>query len=167
MVFSRAREAFATRLTLNGKLIERKYVNKCLGVWLQSDGKWEKNTREVCKGAYARIQMLTKLKYSGSSTEDMIHLYKQFIRGKLEFSSVVWHSSLTNKQSRSLERCQATALRIILGEMFISYEAACEMSRLEKLSDRRSSRCLEFGLKSIKHSHTTKQCYPLHTEKTQ
>ena len=58
MVFSRSREAFATRLSLNGKLIERKSVSKCLGVWLQSDGKWEKNTREITKGAYARIQML-------------------------------------------------------------------------------------------------------------
>ena len=94
--------------------------------------------------------MLTKLKYSGSSKEDLIHIYKQFVRGKLEFSSVVWHSSLTERQSRSLERCQAVALRIILGEMYISYEAACEMTALEKLLDRRSSRCLEYGLKSSK-----------------
>ena len=156
MVFSRAREPFATRLTLNSKLIERKYVNKCLGVWLQSDGKWEKNTREICKGAYIRIQMLTKLKYSGASTEDLIHLYKQFVRGKLEYSSVVWHSSLTERQARSLERCQAVALKVILSEMFISYEAACEMTGLENLSVRRTSRCLEFGLKSLKHPQNSR-----------
>ena len=156
IIFSRTREAFATRLTLNGKLIERKAVNKCLGVWLQSDGRWERNTRELCKGAYARIQMLTKLKYSGSSKEDLIHIYKQFVRGKLEFSSVVWHSSLTERQSRSLERCQAVALRIILGEMYISYEAACEMTALEKLFDRRSSRCLDYGLKSLKHPQNSR-----------
>ena len=94
MVFSRTREAFATRLTLNGKLIERKSVNRCLGVWLQSDGKWERNTREITKGAYARIQMLTKLKYSGSSKEELVHLYKQFVKGKLEFSSVVWQETV-------------------------------------------------------------------------
>ena len=152
IIFTRAREQFATRLTLNGKFIERQSVSKCLGVWLQTDGKWDKNTRELCKSGYARIQMLTKLKYSGSSIEDLIHLYKQFVRGKLEFSSVVWHSSLTEKQSKSLERCQAVALRIILGDSYISYSAACEMTGLEKLSDRRSSRCLEFGLKSLKHS---------------
>ena len=99
--------------------------------------------------------MLTKLKYSGSSIEDLIHLYKQFVRGKLEFSSVVWHSSLTEKQSKSLERCQAVALRIILSDSYVSYSAACEMTGLEKLSDRRSSRCLVFGLKSIKHSQNS------------
>ena len=105
MVFTRSRDTFSTRLTLNGTLIDRKYENKCLGVWLQSDGQWEKNTRELCKSGYGRIQTLTKLKYSGTSIEDLIHIYKQFVRGKLEFSSVVWHSSLTEKQSKSLKRC--------------------------------------------------------------
>ena len=151
IVFTRARDKFATRLTLNGKFIERKHESKCLGVWLQSDGRWEKNTRELCKSAYARIQMLTKLKYSGSSIEDLIHIYKQFVRGKLEYSSVVWHSSLPEKLSRSIEQCQAVALKIILAESYITYEAACEMTGLEKLSDRRSFRCLDFGLKSLKH----------------
>ena len=37
-IFTRAREQFAARLFVNGKLIERKYVSKVLGVWLQEDG---------------------------------------------------------------------------------------------------------------------------------
>ena len=156
MVFTRAQNQFSTRLTLNNKLIERKYEGKCLGVWLQSDGRWEKNTRELCKSGYARIQMLTKLKYSGTSIEDLIHVYKQFVRGKLEYSSVVWHSSLTEKQSKSLERCQSVALKIILDESYVSYDAACEMTGLEKLFDRRSFRCLDFGLKSIKHPQNSR-----------
>ena len=57
----------------------------------------EKKTRELWKGGYARIQMLTKLKYSGTIIEDLIHLYKQFVREKLEFSSFVWHSTLTER----------------------------------------------------------------------
>ena len=89
--------------------------------------------------------MLTKLKHSGASVEDLIHLYKQFVRGKLEFLSVVWHCSLTEKQSKSLERCQAVALKIILNESYVSYDAACEMTGLEKLSARRSARCLSYG----------------------
>ena len=68
----------------------------------------------------------------------------------------MWHSSLTEKQARSIERCQAVALRVILGEMYISYEAACEMTGLGKLSDRRSARCLEYGLKSLKHSQNSR-----------
>ena len=100
--------------------------------------------------------MLTKLKYSGTGIEDLIHLYKQFVRGKLEFSSVVWHSSLTDKQSKSLERCQAVALKIILNESYVSYEAACEMTGLQKLSTRRSNRCLDFSLKSLRHNQNSR-----------
>ena len=40
--------------------------------------------------------------------------------------------------------------------MYISYEAACEMTGLGKLSDRRSARCLEYGLKSLKHSQNSR-----------
>ena len=87
--------------------------------------------------------------------EDLIHLYKQIVRKKLEFSFVVWHSSLTAKQSKSLERCQAVALKKTLNESFVSYEAACEMSGFEKLSTRRSNRCLDFGLKSLRHSQNS------------
>ena len=39
MVFTRAQKQFSTRLTLNNKWIERKYEGKCLGVWLQPDGR--------------------------------------------------------------------------------------------------------------------------------
>ena len=69
----------------------------------------------------------------------------------LDYCSAVWHSSLSDQQSRSLERCQSVCLRVILGDNFISYEASLEMTGLQKLSDRRKSRCLAFGLKSIKH----------------
>ena len=65
-------------------------------------GNGEKNTKDLFKSGYARIQMLTKLNYSGASIEDLIHIYKQFVRGKLDFSSVVWHRSLAEKKSQSL-----------------------------------------------------------------
>ena len=82
MVFTR--ESFATRLTLNGNLLERKNSIKLLGMILQEDGGWEENTRDLCKKAYARIILLTKLKYSGTSIEDLVHVYKMYIRSRLE-----------------------------------------------------------------------------------
>ena len=36
------------------------------------------------------------------------------IRSKIEQSAVVWHSSLTKKNKRDLERVQKSALKIIL-----------------------------------------------------
>ena len=100
--------------------------------------------------------MLTKLRYAGACTEDLIYIYKQFIRSKLEYCSVVFHSSLTLQQSYSLERCQAVCLRIILMDMYVTYSSALEMTGLSKLSDRRLNRCLDFSLKCLKDPYNSR-----------
>ena len=48
-------------------------------------------------------------------------------------------------------RRATVCLKVILGDNFISYDAALEMTGLRKLSDRRQSRCLAYGLQSIKN----------------
>ena len=158
-VFTRVQTEFSTRLFLNGKVLERKKFTKLLGVWLQEDGGWGKNTEETCKAAYQRISMLTKLRYAGETIENLLHIYKQFIRSKLEYCMVAMHSSMSQQQSSSLERCQAVSLRIILQENYVSYEAAMEMTGLETLSARRQKRCLDFSLKSIRHEQN-KRFFP-------
>ena len=64
MVFSRSETEVATRLTLNGNTLDRIEEVKLLGVWITTWLDWEKNTKEICKKAYARMTMLTKLKYA-------------------------------------------------------------------------------------------------------
>ena len=155
-VFTRVQNRFATRFTVNGKYIERKEVSKLLGLWLQEDGGWQTNTTQMCKKAYIRMNMLTKLRYSGLCIEELVHIYKQYIRTTLEYCSVVYHSSLTDQQSASIERCQAVSLRVILQENFVSYSAALEMTGLSRLSERRLSRCLDFSLKCRKDIHNAR-----------
>ena len=110
----------------------------------------------MCKKAYIRMNMLTKLRYSGLCIEELVHIYKQYIRTTLEYCSVVYHSSLTDQQSASIERCQAVSLRVILQENFVSYSAALEMTGLSRLSERRLSRCLDFSLKCRKDIHNAR-----------
>ena len=45
-----------------------------------------------------------KLKYVGVSTEDLPHFYILFIRSVVEYCAVVFHSSVTQKQSEELEK---------------------------------------------------------------
>ena len=64
--FYKVKEVFATRLQIGGLTIEEEEKNACkvLGVWITEDaGDWTRNTKEICKSAYSRISMLTKLKY--------------------------------------------------------------------------------------------------------
>ena len=151
IVFSRSRQDFAVRLTVNNKYIERQKYVKLLGVWLQEDGGWEKHIRETCKKAYARMSLLTKLKYAGVKRDDLIDIYKKFIRSVLEFCSVAMHGSLSESQSNLLEHCQAVALRIVLQSEYESYSSALILTGLQKLSQRRLIRCQDFSRKCVEH----------------
>ena len=104
--------------------------------------------------------MLTKLRYAGFGTEDLLDIYKLFIHSCAEYCAVAFHSSLTIELSDKLERIQKTCLRVILGEMYISYSAALEMCGLETLFTRREKRCLNFSLKCLKNERTSR-IFPL------
>ena len=98
-VFSRAKENFTTRLSINDILIDRVPVMKILGIWISEDMSWAKNSQEICKKAYSRLSMITKLKYVGVVQEELIDIYILFIRSGTEYGAVSFHSTLTQAQS--------------------------------------------------------------------
>ena len=53
MVFSRSDTEMATRLSMNRKTIDRVEEIKLVGVWLTTWLDWDKNTKVICKKAYA------------------------------------------------------------------------------------------------------------------
>ena len=105
----------------------------------------------MCKRAFARLTLLTKLKYVGISREDLLDVYKLYIRSLLEYCSVVWHSTLTVQQSSDIENVQKLCMKIILGQDYTGYLEALNTCNLQRLDERRESRCLKFGLKSLLH----------------
>ena len=151
MVFSRSETEMATRLVLNGQTIERKEETKIVGVWLTTWLDWDRNTRDMCRKAYARMTMLTKLKYVGVQTADLLEIYILYIRSLLEYCSVVWHSTLTVDQCQVIENVQKLCLKVIMGSEYSGYDNALVCCNLDKLSDRRQDRCLKFGLKTLLH----------------
>ena len=156
MIFSRSKSDFATRLFLNGTTLEQVNVTKLLAIWISEDLSWSKNTKEI----YPRVSMLTKLKYVGVEIEDLLNIYILFIRSCTEYCSVAFHSSLTGEHASDLERIQKTCLKIILGDNYISYDAALEMTGLSSLFERREKRCLDFSLKCLKHPQNSR-LFPL------
>ena len=95
--------------------------------------------------------MIIKLNYAGVSKEDLLEIYVLFIRSITEYCSVAFHSSLTVEQNNKLEQIQKVCLKIIIGEMYVSYSAALEMSGLKLSSERRKDRCLDFAEKCSRH----------------
>ena len=63
-----------------------------------------------------------------------------------------------------IERVQRTCLKVILGEMYVNYEAALEMCNLKSLYERRQDRCLNFAKKCLKHP-VNKKMFPLNKSK--
>ena len=140
-MYTTARSQFATRFTLDGKLLNRKYVTKLVDVWLQDDLGWSKNTQEICKKAYSKLGMLTKLKYAGVSKADLLTIYCLFIRSKTEYCSVAFHSSLTTVQSNAIEKIQSTCLRVILKDAYKSYSHALSITGLGKGPPKKMQKC--------------------------
>ena len=159
LVFTRTKENFTTRLSMNNIVMERTPYTKILGVWISEDLSWDKNCKEICKKAYARLGMITKLKYVGVSRQDLLDIYILFIRTVIEYCSVSFHSSLTQDQTDKLERIQKTCLKVILGDEYEDYESALRISNLDTLSDRRLKRCLDFSLKCLEHPRN-KRIFP-------
>ena len=75
MVFSRSSSELATRLSLKSQTLNQIEEEKLLGLWVTTWLVWSKNTDEICKSAYARMTMITKLKYVGTPLHDLIDIY--------------------------------------------------------------------------------------------
>ena len=164
LIFSRSHEKFVTRLTVDGENIKQLEAVKILGCWIDEDaGTWPTNTQQLCKGAYARLSMLSKLKYTGVSTEDLLEIYRLFIRSKAEYMSALWHSGLTQEQTNKIENIQKSSLKIILQEMYIDYDIALEISGLSRLSLRRQTHCLTFAKRCLRNKQTA-QMFPLNPD---
>ena len=73
-----------------------------------------------------------------------------WVRSKLEQSAVLWHFGLSGKNRNSLERVQKSALRVILGKSYTSYNDALKELNIDSLHDRRESLCLKFAKKCLK-----------------
>ena len=80
MIFNRTiNHQFNTRLHLSDTILEPITEMKLVGVWITSDLSWAKNTSEICRKAFARLSLITKLMYVGVGTEQLISIYIIFI----------------------------------------------------------------------------------------
>ena len=73
---------------------------------------------------------------SGVSTKDLLETYTLFIRSRAEYVSVAFHSSLTKKQEKAIERIQSTCFKVILGDDYNNYDDALKRSGLKILKQR-------------------------------
>ena len=109
--FNRGRQ-FTTVVKLKKEPLEIVNEVKLLGVIISNDLKWHKNTNYLTKKVNRKMRMLHIAAKFTRNREHLKHIYKTFIRCNLEFSSTVWHSSLTLADRQDLERIQKAAVKV-------------------------------------------------------
>ena len=124
-----------------------------MGVWLQDNLKWDKNTEFIVKEARKRLYFLKVLKKYGAPTQDLLQFYCSVIRSTLEYGDVLWHGGLTNAQSNQIERIQKRAFRIILPG--IDYSVALNRLKMQMLSERRETHCVDLIANISSPEHRT------------
>ena len=112
MIFNNSRKhQFTSDLKLKGESLNIVNEAKLLGLVITNDLKWNRNTEKIVKDANLKMRMLHIASKFIKNKQDLIQIYKTFIRSKLEYSCTVWHSSLTKTNESDIERVQKAAVK--------------------------------------------------------
>ena len=96
-----------------------------------------------CKNAAKRLHFLKILKGYNAPREDLKTFYISAIRSILEYGTKIWHGSLTEEQSKDIERIQRRGMKIICPEK--TYEQAlieCGMEPWNVVWKIKGKRCI-------------------------
>ena len=134
--------------TPEGNQLDYVCETKLLGTILTEDLKTLKNTQHMVAKTYKRMWVLRRLAHLTSDRKELIETYSKQIRPLVELAVPYWGTRITQYEVTLLERVQKTALHIIYGDKYKSYEEALAMSKLSTLKDRRKNLITSFAQKS-------------------
>ena len=161
MVFNFTKDCqFTTEIRLKNEKLETLDKTKLLGIIITKDLKWHENTKFIVKKANQKMRLLHKFSRFTSNKAHLIHIYKSQVRGSLEYCSTVWHSGLSESDTKDIERVQKAAVRVIMGNKYQGYEQALKFLKLDSLKERRVKMALTFAKRSLKLEHFSK-LFPL------
>ena len=97
------------------------------------------------------MELLRRASQFCSDHDELKTIYCSFIRSILEYSSNVWHTSLTQENIDDIERIQKCALKIILKKKYIDYESSLQRLDMESLQERRDILLNKFTQNNFKN----------------
>ena len=161
MIFNYSKKnQFTSNIKLKGEKLDEVEETKLLGLIITNDLRWNKNTQMLVKNANSKMKMLHIASKFITNKYDLMHIYKTFVRSRLEYCCVVWNSSLSKNNESDIERVQKSAVKIIMKDDYKDYHSALKFLNLETLSDRRNKLCIKFAKKCLKIENM-KKLFPL------
>ena len=106
-------------VTIKGVKIPFNKHPKLLGVYLDRQLSFEKQTKEVTKAATSKIKMIRAVANTtyGWGRDELKKLYFSFVRSRLDYAGPAWQPWLCDTNLTSLEVVQNKALRAITGQL--------------------------------------------------
>ena len=120
---------------MNGKKIEAAMEEKDLGVWVQANMKPAKQCAAAAKSANFALGQISRA-FHFRKKENLVPLYKTFVRPKLEFAGAAWNP-WTEGEKKQLEKVQERFVRMLADVKGGSYEEKLKDAGLTSLVDRR------------------------------
>ena len=114
MTFSRT-PANHELVQLNGCKFNTINVTRLLGLYIQNDLKCNVHVTEMTKKAAKRLYFLVQLNRAKVPPNELIRFYLACIQSVLLYGCQVFHFSLPQYFSSTMERIQKRALRIVFG----------------------------------------------------
>ena len=121
---------------------------KLLGVIIQNNLCWSEQVDSMCGKANRKMFMFRKLKQAALNDDELLVVYRGYVRPVIEYAAPLWHSSITQSQDSQIEKIQKRVCKYILGRRYTTYEDALTTLKLQSLHDRRLKLCSEFAMKA-------------------
>ena len=115
--------------------------HKVLGRTLQNDLNWGSHIDDIVRKASKRLHIIRVLGQAGVPPQELMLIYISLIRSLLKYCCPVWHTSLPQYLSDSVERIQKRAFRIMCTDL--SYKEALKQLRCSTLYERREDICIK------------------------
>ena len=106
-------------LQIAGKAIPYNSTPKLLGVFLDTQLSFVKQTKEAAKAATAKIKIISAVANTdwGWKKDELKKLYFSYVRSKLDYASPAWQPWLSPSNIKVLDTVQNKALRAITGQL--------------------------------------------------
>ena len=102
--------------------------------------------------------IIYQLKRAGLSQTDLVRIYVTVIRSVLEYACPVWHTSLSNYLTNSIETIQKRCIRTI--SPVYAYDEVLLMTDLPTLLERHTKLCMKYFHKLISPGHKLHHLLP-------
>ena len=120
-------------------------------MYISDDLTWGVHIKEIHKRASKKLYFLILLRRSGASAKDLYEIFTHRIRPIIEYACPVWHTMLTNWQSKLLESIQKHAMNIIKPNM--KYNETLTLFNVTTLHKRRTELCQRFFQSMLNPQH--------------